>query len=212
MSNICQDCERLQIKPVGTAPKRPQFNQPTKYDHYSNFQKFKQSKEEEQFINKRKEELLKFNPNFTDYHRVLTKEEFEQLSTQDIAKFSQKLRGGSCEHSLNSLTNIAGEKEETPDNDLEDFENESMSLQKRKSLLTLTRIPVQCPISVCNRTIGVTFVLSHFLRDHSEDFGVPCQEIYANKRSVLVFDPTNLDFSENVCLGILAYGGDANER
>ncbi|XP_037825910.1 uncharacterized protein LOC119613909 [Lucilia sericata] len=214
MSNICQDCNRLQINPVGSAPERPLFQQPTKYDHYKNFQKFKQSKEEEQFINQRKEELLKFNPNFTDFHlnRMLTKEEFEQFSTQDIAKFRQQLRLGSCDHNLNSFGCIAARREEqNPKNVGEDDENDGKSLLKRKSLLSLTRTPVQCPISICNRTLGVTFVLSHFLRDHSEDFGVPCQEIYAGKPSVLIFDPTNSDFHENVCLGILAYGGYAND-
>ncbi|KAI8118922.1 hypothetical protein FF38_10194 [Lucilia cuprina] len=214
MSNSCQDCNRLQIKTVGTAPERPQFQQPTKYDHYNNFQKFKHSKKEEQFINQRKEELLKFNPNFTDFHlnRVLTKDEFEQFSTQDIAKFRQQLRLGNCDHNSNSFDCMPDRKEDQHYKHVEeDNENDRKSLQKRKSLLSLTRTPVQCPISICNRTLGVTFVLSHFLRDHNEDFGVPCQEIYAEKPSVLIFDPTNLDFHENVCLGILAYGGHAND-
>ncbi|KAM7348694.1 uncharacterized protein ACRADG_007941 [Cochliomyia hominivorax] len=211
MAHMCKDCERLQVKPSTTAPERPHFQQPTKYDHYVNFQKFKQAKQEDLFINQRKEELLKFNPYFTDFNlnRVLTKNEFDQFSTQDIAKFRQQLRLGSCDHNVNATANISTKN--STNNDKEDSDNDGKLLKKRISLLTLTRTPVQCPISICNRTVGVTFVLSHFLLDHSEDFGVPCQEIYAGKRSVLVFDPTSLEFRENVCLGILAYGGDANE-
>ena len=209
MASNCKDCDRLQVKPSGTGPPRPHFQQPTKYDHYENFQKFKKAKEDEEFLNQRKEELLKFNPNFTDFNlnRVLTKEEFDQFSTQDIAKFRQQLRVGSCDRNL-PQTLQETEKPETKS----DQESGRKPLQKKKSVLALTRTPVQCPISMCNRTIGVTFVLSHFLRDHSEDFGVPCQEIYAGKRSVLIFDPNNLEFRENICLGILAYGGELNER
>lgn len=209
MASNCKDCDRLQVKPSGTGPPRPKFHQPTMYDHCANFQKFKQDKEDEEFFNHRKNELLKFDPNFTDFNltRVLTKEEFEQFSTQDIAQFRRQLRLGSRDRQL-PLSLQENEKTDIKS----DQESGTKSLSKKKSVLALTRTPVQCPISVCNRTIGVTFVLSHFLRDHSEDFGVPCQEIYAGKRSVLIFDPNSLEFQENICLGVLAYGGELNER
>lgn len=216
MSHVCKDCESLQVQPSSTAPERPQFQQPTKYDHYVNFQKFKEAQEKDLLINQHKKELLQFNPNFTDFNlnRVLNKDDFKQFSTQKVAKFRQQFSLGNCDLQLKYLDQTSTKNNEDKKNlEVEESsESDNKSLQKRKSLLSLTRIPVQCPISICNRTIGVTFVLSHFLRDHGEDFGVPCQEIYTGKRSVLVFDPTILEFRENVCLGILAYGGDVNER
>lgn len=91
-------------------------------------------------------------------------------------------------------------------------ESDKYSKQQKKSLVAITRSPVQCPISDCNRSIGITLVLSHYLRDHQEDFGVKCQEINLGKRSILIFDPSELDSGKNICLGMLAYGGHAEVR
>ncbi|XP_050331949.1 uncharacterized protein LOC126760394 [Bactrocera neohumeralis] len=217
MANCCKDCDRLQPRSSGSAPVRPEFQQPTMYDHFQNFQRFKMQKQEAQAIEKRKEELLKMNTNFTNWNPSCSKEMFDQFSTQDVALFRQQIRlAQNGERSiLESLTapteggasSIGGTATVAGTGTGTGTSVGDKSLKKKDSLLTISRTPVQCPIGACGRTIGVTSVLSHYLRDHSEDFGVQCQEIYGGKRSVLIFDATTLDFRDNVCLGVLAYGG-----
>ncbi|XP_054731287.1 uncharacterized protein LOC129239647 [Anastrepha obliqua] len=213
VANCCKDCDRLKPRTSGTAPVRPEFQQPTMYDHFPNFQRFKTQKQEEHAIEKRKGELLQMNTNFTDWKPTNSKDVFDQFSTQDVALFRQQIRlAQSGERTiLESLTTAteagASSAIGTGTAGGGGGEGESKSLKKKGSLLTISRTPVQCPIGACGRTIGVTSVLSHYLRDHSEDFGVQCQEIYGGKRSVLIFDPTTLEFRDNVCLGVLAYGG-----
>ncbi|XP_036318041.1 uncharacterized protein LOC118733002 [Rhagoletis pomonella] len=217
MANCCKDCDRLQPRSAGSAPVRPEFQQPTMYDHFQNFQRFKMQKQEEQAIEKRKEELLKMNANFTNWAPTNSKDMFDQFSTQDVALFRQQMRLAqngerSMLESLPTQTDVGASSAGDTGTDTGTGTGTgtgagNKSLRKKVSLLTISHTPVQCPIGACGRTIGVTSVLSHYLRDHSEDFGVQCQEIYGGKRSVLIFDPTNLEFRDNVCLGVLAYGG-----
>uniref|UniRef100_A0A1A9VWH8 DUF4729 domain-containing protein n=1 Tax=Glossina austeni TaxID=7395 RepID=A0A1A9VWH8_GLOAU len=207
MPNNCKDCDRLQPKCLGTGPTRPLYNQPTMYDHFSKFRKLKQIREEDEFVNKRKEDLLRFSSTFTNFslNRVINKDEFEQFSTQDIARFRRQLRMGNWDRFLS---------EQMPDA-LDSGKitlNQTTSNRCNVKLLALTRTPVKCPITACNRTISITSVLSHYLRDHSEDFGVQCQEILSGKRAILIFEPGRLEFRENMCLGVLAYGGTGGER
>ncbi|KAL9879595.1 uncharacterized protein ACN427_010376 isoform 2-T2 [Glossina fuscipes fuscipes] len=138
-------------------------------------------------------------------NRVINRDEFEQLSTQDIARFRRQLSMGNWDHLLSEqMPDAIGSGKIT--------RNQPTPNRCHHQLWALTRTPVQCPITACNRTIGITFVLSHYLRDHSDDFGVQCQEILSGKRTILIFKPGNLEFRENMCLGVLAYGGSGDER
>lgn len=177
------------------------------YDHFPNFQKFKQAKDEEEYVKARKMELSKFDASFTDWQLNMSSSmsEFEQFSTQDIARFRQQLRlHNNCELSVIDKA-VLGETNTDEESKMQPEPHDS--LKKKVSLLTISRTPVECPVGMCRRTIGVTSVLSHYLRDHSEDFGIQCQEIHSGKRSILIFDPTTLEFRDNICLGVLAYGG-----
>lgn len=199
----CKDCERLQTDSTGSAPLRSSYQQPTKYDHYTNFQKFKQSKIEENYIKNRKDELTKFDSKFTDWKLDPGKIEasFDHFSTQDIARFRTQLRR--YDRSV-----VDGD----PDANNNDIDPSTRVVKKKVSLLTISRTPVQCPIAACERIIGVTSVLSHYLRDHNEEYGVQCEELYGGKRAVLIFNPICLDYGQNACMGVLAYGGVTGKR
>lgn len=200
MANFCEDCDYLNKEPSGNAPQRTPFSQPTMYDHIPAFRKYKQTKECEKTMKARKEDLSKFNDNFTNMQLSsmnsvdgIFKDAFDDFSTEEIVKYRQDLK-----EILKQKNKDTPRKQENEDN--------GSCLKKTPSLLTISRTPVQCPVTKCGRTVGVTSVLSHYLRDHNEELVVQCQEIYSG-RSLLIFDPTQFEFRENICLGVLAYGG-----
>uniref|UniRef100_A0A1I8PY28 DUF4729 domain-containing protein n=1 Tax=Stomoxys calcitrans TaxID=35570 RepID=A0A1I8PY28_STOCA len=173
MTHICEACDRLQGHPCGTAPNRPTFQQPTMYDHFANFQNFKQLKGRHQ------EELLKCQTPYGDAE--------------------QKLENA-IENQHNDHTK--GTKGETTTN--------LKSLQKKNSLWCISRSPINCPISACKCLLGVSSVLSHILRDHHDE--IKCQEIYLGNSCDLLFNPKDMIYGKNICLGVLAYGGATGER
>ncbi|XP_055841794.1 uncharacterized protein LOC129908967 [Episyrphus balteatus] len=197
MSNPCEDCDRLQeVLPKGNASIRPPFQQPTMYDHLSSFSKFKEEKILSKQLKTKEEDLLKFNKNFTNLELDKKNDEIlEKFSTQDIAKFRCNLKEGRFHQKM--------EKDEPEDL----WKKQEHEVKAAASLTTILRTPVICPVSKCGRTIGVTSVLSHFLRDHNEDLTVECMNLYAEGRSLLLFDWDKFNFGENVCLGVLSYGG-----
>ncbi|XP_075155068.1 uncharacterized protein LOC142228510 [Haematobia irritans] len=82
---------------------------------------------------------------------------------------------------------------------------------KKKSLLSIIPIPVLCPIKDCNCSISSTSLFQHYLLDHHKPLGVKCQEIYLGNSIRLMFYPNDIEYGKNICLGILAYGGNAGD-
>lgn len=195
MLNPCDDCDRLQETRFlkGNASIRPSFNQPTMYDHLTSFSKFKEHKNlTQQLSSKHAEQLWKCNRKFTnlDIEVKKTDQYFDKFSKQDISKYCCELKDGRFAKKSDEIDDLW----QAPDTE-------------SKTAIIL-RTPVICPVSKCARTIGVTSVLSHFLRDHNEEeLKVECINLYAGGRSILLFDRNMFPFGENVCLGVLAYGG-----
>lgn len=75
--------------------------------------------------------------------------------------------------------------------------------QSSETLIQISRCPINCPVTLCQQTIGITSMLSHFIRDHKENF----RDIDGQCRSVLVINENSFPFNQVVSLGILAYGG-----
>lgn len=179
----------------GTGPPRKKFNQPTMYDHMESYCKFKRMKAHEEELQAAKEKCIIQNSKFTNLTIEPSKldECLRNFSTQNLVKFKMK------------------------SNESEEFEYEAerrfLDEVARKnansvdSLINISRSPINCPVTACSQTIGITSVLSHFLRDHKQCFPVDFQDIDGNRRSVLIFDESIFNYNENICLGILAYGG-----
>lgn len=75
-------------------------------------------------------------------------------------------------------------------------------------LVDICRSPVHCPVAECRQMIGVTTVLTHFLRDHRPAIGEEFQEIGAEQRSLLVLHERY--FARNAdttAIGVLVYAG-----
>lgn len=199
--NYCKNFDRPNERSDANAPPRLPHEQPTMYDHLPVSQKFKEGKEKQEYIKARHEELLMFDDAFTNLHLDPSGDVFEEFSTQDIANFRQELRGAQQQTGTNP-----GFCEPA------DVEEDAIQLKKPPSLLIISRAPVQCPVSKCQQTFGVTSMLSHYLRDHNKELYIQYKEIFSGERLLLVFDPNNFNFRENICLGVLAYGGIDKER
>lgn len=80
-------------------------------------------------------------------------------------------------------------------------------------LIGICRSPVHCPVSACRQMIGVTTVLTHFLRDHRPTIGDDFQEVCADRRSLLVFYERFFERNDTAAVGVLVYAGrETGER
>lgn len=90
-------------------------------------------------------------------------------------------------------------------------DTEEMSQEKNQDVhLNISRSPIKCPATSCSKIIGMTSLLSHFILDHNISKSIDFEDILKNQRSVLVFNDDNLIRNENICIGVLAYGGCEN--
>lgn len=203
MSNNCRDCNRFQTPQTSTAPDRPAIQPPTMYDHFPNFQKFQQFKEEKAKFEVEQRELAEANKsNFTDF-----REEVETISENVLSDFTSYRQQSHNAELVNGAGN-SNNLNEFPTAEDKDVSAALKPIEKNTSLLT-NSTPVICPISECNRLQDVKSILSHYLQDHSQ---VGWREIFLGKSSKLLFDPDAMDYGENICFGVLAYGGNANDR
>lgn len=83
----------------------------------------------------------------------------------------------------------------------------SSNSKQSMSYLNISRSPITCPSSSCGKSIGMTSLLSHFVLDHLITKSVDFEDILKDQRSVLVFQDQSLKKDENICIGVLAYGG-----
>lgn len=74
-------------------------------------------------------------------------------------------------------------------------------------LISISRSPIHCPVSTCHQMIGVTSVLTHFLRDHKQSFDGDFREIMADTQALLLFNDEYFKREQTSCLGVLAYAG-----
>lgn len=194
----CSNCERLQDKVDGDASPRGKYVQPTMYDHMSNFVDFQNTIRYEHEVKEHKKQLLTLHENFTDMKLVTDNEDVictKNISTQNLLKFNKELKSGAFHY----------EPKVTGPADLWELKNKV--IKPSESLKNISRSPIQCPVKKCNQTVGLTFVLLHFLRDHIQDYPVDCQEIFHGKQSVMLFKEQIFEHCENLCLGMLVYGG-----
>lgn len=192
----CSNCDRLQNKVDGDASPRIKYVQPTMYDHMSNFVDFQNTRRYESDVKEHKKQLLTLHEKFTDLKLVQDNEEpTRNISTQNLLKFNKELKSGAFHY----------EPQRTGPEDL--WEQKNKAIKPSDSLTNISRSPIQCPVRKCNQTVGITSVLLHFLRDHVQDFPVECQEIFQGKQSLMLFKEEIFKHYENVCLGLLAYGG-----
>ncbi|XP_055915613.1 uncharacterized protein LOC129948557 [Eupeodes corollae] len=200
MTSPCEDCDRLQeTLPEGNASVRPSFQQPTMYDHLSSFTKFKEDKALARKLRAKEDELLTFNKNFTSLE--FDKTSGEILDKSEIRKHRYNLKKEDRFHRLPEIV----EPEKL-------WKNQHDDVKLTNSLTSISRTPISCPVSRCGSTIGVTSLLSHFMRDHNEDLTVEFMNLYTNGRAILLFERDMWNFGENVCLGILSYGGIENKK
>lgn len=75
-------------------------------------------------------------------------------------------------------------------------------------LVGICRSPVHCPVAACRQMIGVTTVLTHFLRDHRPSIGEEFQEIGVDQRSLVVLHERffALD-NDTAVICVLVYAG-----
>lgn len=74
-------------------------------------------------------------------------------------------------------------------------------------LTSISRSPIHCPVATCHQMIGVTSVLTHFLRDHQHSFDGDFREITADTQALLLVNEQSFKREETNCLGVLAYAG-----
>lgn len=194
----CSNCDRLQNKVDGDASPRAKYVQPTMYDHMSNFVDFQNTIRYEHEVKEHKKQLLTLHEKFTDLKLVTDNEEpicTRNISTQNLLKFNKELKAGAFHY----------EPKVTGPEDL--WEQKNKAIKPSESLTNISRSPIQCPVKKCNQTVGITSVLLHFLRDHIQDYPVECQEIFNGKQSLMLFKEQIFEHYENLCLGLLAYGG-----
>lgn len=200
-SNKCEICLRLQTIPDGTAPNTiNNFIQPTMYDHMVPYYCYKHRQEMEMAIERRKRELLIQDEKFTNYKPVMVNNECKSIdecllnfTTQDLVKFEKDL-------SLGIQTQI------------QPIPLATIRSKSAESLINISRSPVKCPVTSCNKFIGFTSILAHFICDHHRSFVVEIQDIEGDGRAILTFDEEIFVYGENICLGILVYGGINSDK
>lgn len=194
----CSNCERLQSKVDGDASPRTKYVQPTMYDHMSNFVDFQNAIRFEHEVKEHRKQLLTLHENFTDLKLVGNNEDVpftRNISTQNLLKFNNDLKSGAFHYEPKAIG---------PE-DL--WEQKNKAVKPSESLTNISRSPIQCPVKKCNQTVGITSVLLHFLRDHIQDYPVDCQEIFHGRQSLMLFKENIFEHNENLCLGLLPYGG-----
>lgn len=180
-----------------TAPKRHEYVPPTMYDYMADYSQFKKDKAIDRQIKLCKEKCINQNPKFTDFTIEPTDIDtmFDTLSTQDVAAYRAAFKSGT-----GSVITIPSDK-------LDGYSKETKRTASLNSLLNISRSPINCPVTLCKQTIGVTSILSHFLRDHKQTFPIDFKSTAGEDRSLFVFDQTIFTLNETICLGVLAYGG-----
>lgn len=195
MNSMCKTCNSIECN--CPAPKRNEYKPQTMYDYMPGYSQFKREKAMDQQIKLCKEQCINQNPKFTDFTIEPTEIDsiFDTLSTQDVAIFRNAFK-------MNRSA-ISSENDRT--GSLEN--NTAKRAASLNSLLNISRSPINCPVTQCQQTVGVTSLLSHFLRDHKQTFPIDFKSTSGDNRSLLVFDQTIFKPHETICLGILAYGG-----
>lgn len=198
----CPNCDRLQNKVEGDASPRSKYIQPTMYDHMSNFVDYQNTLKFEHDVKEHRKQLMTLHEKFTDLKLPSDNVEgscAKHISTQNLLKFNNDLKSGAFHYEP---------KVEGPE---DIWEQKNKAMKSSESLTNISRSPIQCPVRKCNQTVGITSVLLHFLRDHIQDYPVECQEIFSGKQSVMLFKEHVFEHYENLCLGMLVYGGNIND-